>query len=87
MYTVSIIIPAYNVENYVSRCLESVINQTYTNLDIVVVNDGCTDKTRDVIKFYADKDKRIKLIDIPNSDVNYARKKESKIVLESIFFF
>lgn len=87
MYTVSIIIPAYNVENYVSRCLESAINQTYTNLDIVVVNDGCTDKTRDIINFYADKDKRIKLIDIPNSDVNYARKKESKIVLESIFFF
>lgn len=75
MYTVSIIIPAYNVENYISRCLESVINQTYTNLDIVVVNDGCTDKTRDIIKFYADKDKRIKLIDIPNSGVNYARKK------------
>ncbi|EFS00581.1 putative glycosyl transferase, group 2 family, partial [Listeria seeligeri FSL N1-067] len=47
---VSVIIPVYNVEKYVKRCLESVINQTYTNLEIIVVNDGATDNSASVVK-------------------------------------
>lgn len=58
---VSVIIPCYNVEQYVSRSIESIINQTYNNLEIWIINDGSTDKTIDVIKSF--NDKRIRLVD------------------------
>ena len=74
MFNVSIIIPAYNVEGYINRCLNSVINQTYSNIEIIVVNDGSTDGTLEIIKNYCNLDSRIKLIDITNHGVNYARK-------------
>lgn len=62
MYKISVIIPVYNVEKYLPRCLDSVINQTYRNLEIICVNDCSTDNSLDVIKEYEKKDERIKLI-------------------------
>lgn len=56
---VSIIIPAYNVQNEISRCLRSMINQVYKNIEIIVVDDASTDNTRSIIKKYAEKDNRI----------------------------
>ena len=50
---ISVIIPCYNVENYVARCLDSVINQTYKNLEIICVNDGSTDNSLAILKDYA----------------------------------
>ncbi len=59
---VSVIIPAHNVEQYIERCLESVINQTLHNIEIIIVNDGSTDKTLSIIEQYNRKDNRIKVI-------------------------
>ncbi len=74
MDKVSIIIPVYKVENYLSRCLDSLINQTYENIEIIPVDDKSPDKSREIIKKYMAADQRIKPIlrDI-NQGVSAAR--------------
>lgn len=72
-FLVSIIIPVYNVEKYLKTCLESVIHQTYNNIEIIVVNDGSTDKSLEICKFYAGNDNRIILIDKKNEGLSSAR--------------
>ena len=59
---ISIIIPIYNVEKFLSECLESIINQTYKNLEIICVNDGSTDKSLMVIKNMKKKIKELRLL-------------------------
>ena len=56
---VSVIIPAYNCEKYISRAIESVINQVYKNIEIIIIDDASTDNTKNIIKKYAEKDNRI----------------------------
>lgn len=70
---ISIIIPAYNSENTIVKCVSSVQNQTHKNLEIIVVNDGSTDRTADLVNSLKTEDNRIKLIDIPNGGVSHAR--------------
>lgn len=70
---VSIIIPVYNIENYIERCLNSIIEQTYTNLEIILINDGSTDNSLTICKKYQKKDKRIKIISQKNAGVSSAR--------------
>ena len=70
---IGIIIPAYNVEKYIFRAIESCIAQTYSNIEIVVVDDGSSDETYNVVKAYADKDERIKLYQQENGGVSSAR--------------
>ena len=70
---ISIIIPAYNVEKYISLCLDSVIQQTYDNLNIIVVDDGSIDSTPRIIDEYAAKDKRIVAIHKKNGGLSDAR--------------
>ena len=53
---VSIIIPVYNVEKYINKCLESIINQTYSNLEIIIVNDGSMENEEEIILQYMSKD-------------------------------
>ncbi|WP_297277591.1 glycosyltransferase family 2 protein, partial [uncultured Brachyspira sp.] len=60
---VSIIIPVYNVSKYLRACLDSVINQTYKDLEIICINDGSTDDSLEILKEYANKDNRIIIID------------------------
>ena len=48
--TVSIIIPVHNVEEYVERCINSLVNQTYSNIEIILIDDGSTDNLKDVVK-------------------------------------
>ena len=72
-YKISIIIPAYNVQEYIKQCLESIINQTYKNLEIIVVNDGSKDKTLDIIESIAKDDPRIIVINQENQGVSAAR--------------
>lgn len=70
---ISIIIPAYNVENYIATCLQSVMEQTYKALDIIVVNDGSKDKTGEIADSYAEKDERIHVIHQVNGGLPNAR--------------
>ncbi|EDO6740771.1 glycosyltransferase family 2 protein [Campylobacter coli] len=74
MKTVGVIIPIYNVEKYLKECLDSVINQSYTNLEIILVNDGSTDENSlSIAKEYTLKDKRITLFDKKNGGLSSAR--------------
>lgn len=73
LHKISIIVPVYNVENYVSKCFESIINQTYSNLEIIVINDGSTDNSREICDFYLKKDNRIILINQENQGLSMAR--------------
>lgn len=70
---VTIIVPAYNVENYIEECLNSIINQTYHSIEVLVVDDGSTDNTYEVIKNVAGLDARIKPFTKPNSGVSDTR--------------
>ena len=70
---VSVIVPVYNVEKYLRRCLESVINQTYKKLEIILVDDGSTDRSGEICDEYAKKDKRIKVIHKENGGLSSAR--------------
>lgn len=76
---ISIIIPVYGVEKYIAQCLESVINQTYKNLEIIVVNDGTKDKSAEIAKEYAAKDSRIKVYDFKNGGLSVARNRGLEI--------
>ena len=71
---VSVIIPVYNVGKYLEKCLTSVVGQTFSNLEIVVVTDGSTDDSPQIIARFARQDSRIVVIDKPNEGLAYARK-------------
>lgn len=72
-YKISIIVPAYNVEKYIEQCLRSLMNQSYKNLEILVVNDGSKDRTAEIIKQLVEEDARILFIDQENKGVAVAR--------------
>ena len=73
MPKVSIIIPVYNDEIYVKRCLDSLVNLTLKDIEIIVVDDGSTDNTPAILKEYSKKDARIKIITQENSKQGAAR--------------
>lgn len=70
---VTIIVPVYNNENYIEKCIISIINQTYKFIEIIVVDDGSTDSSNLILKNLQKRDKRIKLIEQTNHGVSYAR--------------
>ena len=70
---ISVIVPVYNVEQYLERCVDSIINQTYTNLEIILVNDGSTDNSGKLCDELAKKDKRIRVIHKENGGLSDAR--------------
>jgi glycosyltransferase involved in cell wall biosynthesis len=70
---VSIIIPIYNAEKYVSKCIESVINQSYEKIEVLLINDGSTDNSQEICDAYAIKDQRVKVIHKQNQGVSSAR--------------
>ena len=72
---VSVIVPIYNIEKLLKRCIDSIVNQTYKNLEIILINDGSTDKSLDICKEYKKKDNRIVLIDQKNMGVAATRNK------------
>ena len=73
MILVSIIVPVYNVEKYLERCLDSLINQTLKDIEIILVDDGSTDDSGNICDKYAKKDKRIKVIHKENGGLSDAR--------------
>lgn len=70
---ISVIVPVYNVEVYIEKCLNSLLCQTYQNIEIILVNDGSTDKSDQICKQFADRDERIKLIYQLNQGLSAAR--------------
>lgn len=70
---VSIVLPIYNVEKFLPKCLDSVVNQTYENLEIICVNDGSPDASAEIVKAYTEKDSRIILINQKNQGLSGAR--------------
>ena len=70
---ISVIIPVYNTEVYLPRCLDSIINNDYRNLEIICINDGSTDNSLSVLREYEKEDERIIVIDVPNGGVSNAR--------------
>ncbi|MGL4382462.1 MAG: glycosyltransferase [Bacilli bacterium] len=70
---ISIIVPIYNVENYLHKSIDSIINQTYENIEIILVNDGSTDNSLIIVQDYANTDARIIVIDQKNKGVSCAR--------------
>ncbi len=70
---ISVIVPIYNVEQYLPRCIESILNQTYKNLEIILVDDGATDRCGSICDAYKEKDCRVKVIHKPNGGLSDAR--------------
>ncbi len=78
---VSVLIPAYNAEKYIEACLTSIANQTFTNFEVIVSNDGSTDNTLDKIEVFKSEysDIDIKVISNPNGGVSLARKRALEV--------
>lgn len=70
---ITIILPCHNSELTVARCVESILNQTYTNFELLVINDGSTDLTADILKEYSKKDERVHIFSKGNGGVSSAR--------------
>ena len=75
---ISVIVPVYNVEEYLEECLESIKNQTYTNIEVILVNDGSTDGSREICERFCQKDSRFKLINQENQGQSVARNRGVK---------
>lgn len=70
---ISIIIPVFNVEQYIPQCLSSVLRQSYKNLEIICIDDGSTDSSLDILRHYQQTDTRIRVISQTNKGVAAAR--------------
>ena len=66
MPKVSVVVPTYNVEKYLAECMDSLLGQTLQDMEFVCVNDGSTDSSLEILKQYAAKDDRVKILDGPN---------------------
>ena len=87
MNKISIIVPIYNVENYIVRCLNSIINQTYTNIEIILVDDGSPDNCPQICDEYAKRDSRIRVIHKANGGLSDARNAGMRIATGDWFGF
>lgn len=86
MPLVSILVPVYNVEKYLGRCLDSLLGQTMPDLEVILINDGSTDRSEEIALDYASKDSRVRLFSYPNSGISKTRnrallKAEGKYVM------
>lgn len=75
---ISIVVPVYNIQQYLPLCLDSIINQTYTNLEIIVVDDGSTDGSGEICDQYGQKDNRIQILHCTNGGLSVARNRGLK---------
>lgn len=73
MPVLSIIVPVYNVENYIRRCLDSILVQTFTDWECILIDDGSTDKSGEICDWYAVRDKRFKVLHKKNGGPGKAR--------------
>lgn len=84
---VSVIIPVYNVENYLDRCVQSIVEQTYPHLQILLIDDGSTDGSFAKMQYWAGKDSRIELLQKPNGGLSDARNYGMKAARGEVFAF
>lgn len=87
MAKISIIVPVYNVEKYIAKCLESLVNQTLTDIEIIIVDDGSPDGSYKIYEEYAAKDARIKIIKKKNEGVSEARNTGMEQATGDFFIF
>ncbi len=87
MEKISVIIPMYNSQDYIGQCLRSVISQTYRNLEILVIDDGSTDKSVEICQSYCQKDKRIRLLLQEHGGVSVARNRGLDTAKGAYLFF
>lgn len=85
--SISVIIPVYNSEKYLSQCLDSVINQTFKDIEIICVDDGSTDKSKDILIEYGKMDSRFTVLFYPNSGAGIARNRGLKIARGKYIYF
>jgi len=84
---VAVIIPVYNSSSFLDECIKSIISQTYKNIEIILINDGSTDNSLEIIKKYATEDNRIRYYSIKNSGVSTARNTGLKMCTSSKVIF
>ena len=70
---VSIVVPVYNTGKYLNRCMNSIVKQTYSNIEVILIDDGSTDDSSDLCDEWAEKDERIKVIHKLNAGLGMAR--------------
>ncbi|MCD7740147.1 MAG: glycosyltransferase [Candidatus Gastranaerophilales bacterium] len=87
MAEISVIVPVYNVEKYLKECLDSILSQTFADIEIICVNDGSTDNSRKILEEYKNKDSRIIIIDKKNGGLSSARNAGMKIASGEFFSF
>ena len=75
MPEVSVVVPVYNVENYLEECLDSILGQSFKDIEIICVNDGSTDGSTDILSRFKKRDQRIKVIDNHNGGLSSDRNK------------
>ena len=84
---ISVIVPVYNTEKYLRKCLDSLVNQTYKNLQIILINDGSTDGSGEICEEYAKKDNRIIYKSVENGGVSSARNKGLALATGDYYHF
>ena len=84
---ISVIIPIYNVEEYLEECLESIQKQTYSNIEVILVNDGSTDGSKEICEKYCHQDNRFKLINQENKGLSEARNVGVRVSMGEYIFF
>ncbi len=87
MEKVSVIIPMYNVAEYARKCVDSVLHQTYRELEIIIINDGSTDATFSILQEIRDTDERLRVISWPNHGVSAARNLGIEVATGEFIFF
>lgn len=87
MPQVSVIVPVYNVEEYLNRCVDSILNQTFQDFELILVDDGSTDNTGKICDIYAQEDKRVRVIHKENAGVSVARNLGVKIAKGNFISF
>lgn len=84
---ISIIVPVYNVEEYLNECLDSIKRQTYKNIEVILVNDGSTDGSKEICERYCKNDSRFKLINQENQGLSETRNVGVRASIGEYIFF
>ena len=84
---ISVIVPVYNVENYLRQSLDSILCQTFSNIEIICVNDGSTDGSRKILEEYRKKDSRIRIVDKENGGLSSARNAGMKVATGEFYSY